>query len=78
MLTYFTFLLLFICLPLAILCIYYIRKYQKGKESEKKMIKRIVIALTILTIIAFIYSPALGMMHALGSDGQDSCLKHTR
>ncbi|MHA2227113.1 MAG: lycopene cyclase domain-containing protein [Candidatus Hodarchaeales archaeon] len=56
MLTYFTFLLLFTGLPLLIWSLYYIRKYQNGDESQKTIIRNILIVLAILTPVAVIYT----------------------
>ncbi|MFX0015990.1 MAG: lycopene cyclase domain-containing protein [Promethearchaeota archaeon] len=55
-LSYFTFLLIFIGLPLAVVTILYRRKYQEGEENQKTMIKRILIALTILIVVAITYT----------------------
>jgi len=56
MLTYFTFLLFFIGLPSLIISIFYLKKYQKGEEIQKTIIKKILIALAILVTVAFIYT----------------------
>ena len=56
MLTYLTFLLLFIGIPLAFLFILYLKNLRREKESQKEITRRILIAIAIVIIIAFIYT----------------------
>ncbi|MFX0185266.1 MAG: lycopene cyclase domain-containing protein [Candidatus Hodarchaeota archaeon] len=56
MLTYFTFLFFFIGIPLTIVSIFYVKKYQGGDESRQRGIRKILFALSILIAVAFIYT----------------------
>lgn len=56
MLTYFTFLLLFIGIPLVIISILYLKKYQQGEVFQRKNIREVLIALAILIVVAFVYT----------------------
>ncbi|MFX0084789.1 MAG: lycopene cyclase domain-containing protein [Candidatus Hodarchaeota archaeon] len=56
MLTYSIFLILFIGTPLIFFCIFYLKNYQKGDENRKKTIRRILIAIVVLIIVAIIYT----------------------
>jgi lycopene cyclase domain-containing protein len=55
-LTYFTFLLTFIGLPLTGISIYYVKKYYEGNENRKVGIKKVIFAVAILITVAFIYT----------------------
>ena len=56
MLTYFTFLFIFIALPLVGIIAIYVRKYLKNEEEEVKQIRNIMLALTGLIFIALVYT----------------------
>ncbi|MHA1944639.1 MAG: lycopene cyclase domain-containing protein [Candidatus Hodarchaeales archaeon] len=56
MLTYLSFLLIFIGIPLILTSLLYIWKYLKGDEIQKNTIKKILLALLVLTVIALIYT----------------------
>ncbi len=55
-LTYFSFLILFIGIPLIITILFYIKRYQEAEEKQKILMKRIFIAIIILIIVALIYT----------------------